>query len=226
MTYSAILFDCDGVLLDSEPLGCEALARAISAAGRPMDRDEATRLFSGNGRAASLAWMRTAGLHAEAVFRHADEILFVMFDQSIPLVPGIEKVLWDFDLPMAVCSNSMIGRLQSSIMRTPLAARFGHHVYSAEHVARAKPAPDLAVFAADRLGVRPEAAIFIDDNPQGILCARAAGCLAVGFIGPTEHRLDHARTLAAAGADHVVRGMGEFHQLLSELSLPRFEKLA
>ncbi|MBD9528462.1 MULTISPECIES: HAD family phosphatase [Paracoccus] len=224
MSYDAILFDCDGVLLDSEPLGCGALAQAITAAGFPMDRDEAARIFSGNGGDQSRGWMAQAGLDAEQVFAAADRMLFQMFDQHIPHIPGIERVLWDFDVAMAVCSNSSIRRLDRSIARTPLARRFGPHVYSAEHVARAKPAPDLAIFAAARLGVAPERAIFIDDNPHGILCARDAGCLAVGFIGPSEHREGHADRLLDAGAHHLVHGMDEFHTLLSDLSLPLFEK--
>ncbi|MDT1063921.1 HAD-IA family hydrolase [Paracoccus sp. CPCC 101403] len=226
MTYSAILFDCDGVLLDSEPLGCEALAQAITAAGHPMTREQATQIFSGNGADASLAWMEQAGLHAQSVFARADELLFEMFDHAIPLIPGIEQIMRDFDLPMAVCSNSNLRRLDRSLVRTSLAARFGPHIYSAEQVARAKPAPDLAIFAAGRLGIRPEQAIFIDDNPHGILCAREAGCLAVGFIGPSEHRANHADVLAAAGADHIVYGMADFHALLRDLSIPLCKKLA
>lgn len=218
--YGAILFDCDGVLIDSEPLGCEALARAVTAAGHPMTREEATRIFSGNSAQATLAWMEKAGLDAAAVFNEADRLLFQMFDRGIPHVEGIEEVLSGFDLPMAVCSNSSVMRLDRSIARTPLAARFGPHVYSAEHVAAPKPAPDLALFACERLGVAPERAIFIDDNPHGVLCAAAAGCLAVGFIGPSDHRESHARTLRDAGADHVVRGMAEFRDLLSRLLLP------
>ncbi|WP_103174635.1 HAD family phosphatase [Paracoccus sp. SY] len=218
--YKAILFDCDGVLIDSEPLGCEALARAVSASGLPMTRDEATRIFSGNAAQASIAWMRNAGLDAAAVFGESDRILFEMFDRDIPPVQGIEAVLSGFDLPMAVCSNSAVQRLDRSIARTPLAARFGSHIYSAEHVAAPKPAPDLALFACERLGVAPEQAIFIDDNPHGVLCAAAAGCLAVGFIGPSEHRQGHAQVLHDAGADHVVHGMAEFRELLSRLLLP------
>ncbi len=216
----AVLFDCDGVLLDSEPMGCEALAQALTGAGRAMDREEAAAVFSGNSSAASLAWIEGQGLDATAVFTEADRILFAMFEREIRHIPGIETVLDGFDVPMAVCSNSGIERLTRSIHRSPLAARFGGHIYSAEHVARAKPAPDLALFAAARLGVAPEAAIFIDDNPVGLRSGVAAGCLPVGFVGPSDHRKDIAQALRDAGARHVVHGMDEFHALLTTLSLP------
>ena len=218
--YQAILFDCDGVLIDSEPMGCEALARAVTDAGIPLTRDDATRIFSGNAAPDSRAWMRNAGLDAAAVFNAADRLLFEMFDREIPHIEGIEAVLSGFDLPMAVCSNSTITRLDRSIARTPLVGRFGAHIYSAEHVPAPKPAPDLALFACEKLGVAPEQAIFLDDNPHGVLCAAAAGCLAVGFIGPSDFRPGHAQVLRDAGADHVVHGMVEFHSLLSRLLLP------
>lgn len=218
--YGAVLFDCDGVLIDSEPFGCEALAQAVTAAGLPMKREEATRVFSGNAAQASMAWMRDAGLDAAKVFAESDRLLFEMFERGIPHIEGIEAVLSGFDLPMAICSNAAVLRLDRSIARTPLASRFGPHIYSGEHVSAPKPAPDLALFACERLGIAPEQAIFIDDNPHGVLCAAAAGCLAVGFIGPSDHRPNHAQTLCDAGAHHVVHGMAEFHDLLSRLLLP------
>ncbi len=216
----AILFDCDGVLIDTEPMGCEALAQAVSAAGVPMTREEATRLFSGNSADASMKVMADLGLEAMTVFSESDRILYQAFERNIPLVPGIESIAHGFDVAMAVCSNSSIRRLDLSICKLPLAHAFGSHIYSAQHVARGKPAPDLALFACNKLGVTPEQAIFIDDNVHGVAAARAAGCLAVGFVGPSDHRVGHEETLRNAGADYVVTSMNGFHQLLTALSLP------
>lgn len=223
MSWQAVLFDCDGVLLDTEPMGCEALAQAVTAAGRAMSRDEATRIFSGNDAAQSRDWMAGAGLDAAHVFARADQILFDMFERDVPLIPGIEQLLAELDVAAAVCSNSSVHRLNLSLGRTPLAHRFRRHVYSCDHVGRPKPAPELALFAANRLGIAPARAIFIDDNAHGIRCARAAGCLAVGFIGPSEHRPGHADGLIAAGADRIVHGMAEFRALLDDLAVPMRE---
>lgn len=219
-TFNGILFDCDGVLLDSEPMGCGSLAIATTNAGIPMTPTDAIRIFSGNSAQASLAWFISQGLDGQAVFDDADRILFEMFDRNIPHIPGIERVLSDFDVPKAVCSNSLIRRLDRSISRTQLAQFFNGHIYSAEHVARAKPAPDLALFAAQKLGIDPKQAIFIDDNPHGLECGIAAGCLAVGFVGPSDHRTDLEQKLRDAGAHYVVHGMDDFHNLLTDLSLP------
>ncbi|RMC34390.1 HAD family hydrolase [Paracoccus alkanivorans] len=218
--FRAILFDCDGVLIDSEPLACGALAAAITAAGCPMTQARATAIFSGSAAADSRDWLTKAGLDPERIFAEGDRILFEMFEREIPLIEGIEVVLRDFDVPMAVCSNSLRRRLELSIMRTALAACFGRHIWSADDVERPKPAPDMALHACRELGISPDQAIFIDDNTHGIRCACEAGCLAVGFVGPSDHRPNREYILRAAGADHVVHGMAEFHALLTRLSLP------
>jgi HAD superfamily hydrolase (TIGR01509 family) len=163
--------------------------------------------------------MKSNGLDAEKVMRRSDDVLFEMFDRSVPAIPNVNAVLNDFALKKAICSNSSIERLQRSVGRTSLAAFFGKHIYSAEHVENAKPAPDLALYACRALGVAPHEAIFIDDNMHGIRCAKDAGCLAVGFIGPTDHRKDQDAVLRTAGADHVVYGMEEFYAFLESLPL-------
>lgn len=214
----AILFDCDGVVIDSETMGCGALAQALTEAGHAMSAAQARTVFSGNSAQDSRAWMHQMGFDADTVFARSDDILFEMFETSVPYIPGIEAVLDDFPLKRAICSNSSVQRLDLSICRTKLAAHFGRHIYSAEHVARAKPAPDLALHACRELGVAPREAIFVDDNIHGVRCAKEAGCIAVGFVGPSDDRPHHDRTLRAAGADHIVHGMTEFHTLLSNLT--------
>ncbi|MDN3714399.1 hypothetical protein QWZ10_25995 [Paracoccus cavernae] len=88
------------------------------------------------------------------------------------------------------------------------------------------PAPSLPLiwrFTPARGLASPSRALFIDDNIHGIHCARAAGCLAVGFIAPSENRTGHAATLRAAGANHVVHGMEQFHALLKFLTIETLE---
>ena len=214
----AVLFDCDGVLLDSEPMGCSALAEALTAAGRPMGLVEARQIFSGNSAQDSREWMAREGLQAAEIFAQSDSILFNMFRASIPLIPGIEAVLKDFPLKMAICSNASARRLALSVCRTSLAPRFGANVYSADDVDQPKPAPDLALHACRQLGIAPHEAVFIDDNFHGIHCAVSPGCISVGFVAPSDDRKGHAETLRAEGADHVVHGMAEFHGLLKTLT--------
>lgn len=218
MPYDAVLFDCDGVLLDSEPLGLQALIDTLEGYGHAFSLLQAAEIFSGNSKQQSFDWLGAQGLDAPEVFHAADQRLFAMFDRHIPLIEGIAQVLAAIELPIAVCSNALHDRLAASLRRSPLAAYFGPHIYSGQDVATAKPAPDLALYALEQLGLAGRKAIFVDDNVQGMLCAKAAGCLAIGFIGPSEHRRGHAETLFAAGADHVVHGSGELHRLLQTLT--------
>lgn len=225
MMIRAVLFDCDGVVIDSEPMGCGALAQAMGEAGRLMSSAQARTVFSGSAPQDSRAWMQGQGLDADTVFARSDEILFAMFEDSVPYIPGIETVLRDVPLKKAICSNSSVLRLDLSVCRTPLARYFGRHIYSAEHVKHPKPAPDLALHACRELDVLPREAVFIDDNIHGIGCAKAAGCIAVGFVGPSEDRPHHDRTLRAAGADHIVHSMSEFHTLLTHLTTDILEAI-
>lgn len=212
----AVLFDCDGVLLDTEALGCQALADAISAAGVPFTPAEALVLFSGGAAAECIEKIAELGLGVE-VFEESDRLLFESFKTRLPLIDGVESVLASSNLRLAVCSNGSIHRLRVSLQTKEIAKNFGPHIYSADHVARGKPAPDLALYACQQLNIAPHEAIFIDDNIHGVACAAAAGCVAVGFIGPTDHREGQAERLRAAGAQHVVRGMAEFQALLASL---------
>lgn len=217
----AVLFDCDGVLLDTEPVGCACLAEAVTAAGLPMTQVEAAAMFSGSAARESMAKMAALGLDGAKVFPDSDRRLFKRFEEDVPEIDGIFDLLSGCDLPVAVCSNSSLLRLSLSLERTRLAAFFGPHIYSSDHVADPKPAPDMALHACAALGIAPHEAVFIDDNVHGVACAAAAGCIAVGFIGPSEHRAGHAETLRAAGAHHIVHGMPAFAALIAQLSRPQ-----
>lgn len=220
MAIKAILFDCDGVLIDSEPMGCESLAIAMTRAGIPMDKHEAATLFCGFARAESIERMNTMGVDGKTVYDAADRILFDLFEKHVPLVEGIEDVLATNDLSYAVCSNSSVSRLNLSICKTHIAKYFGHHIYSGESVKAPKPSPDLALFALKQLGISPSDAVFIDDNIQGIRCGRDAGCLTVGFVGPSESRPNHEQILRNEGAHYVVHSLREFQTLIGKLKLP------
>ncbi|KIN72589.1 HAD-IA family hydrolase [Sulfitobacter guttiformis] len=218
--FDLVIFDCDGVLIDSEPLGAQALAEAITAAGHQMTQAKAEAIFSGSGAAQTRLLLEQLGLEADAVIADADKRLSTLFAMGVAPVPGIEQVLRSLTVQICVASNSSVDRLAESLCRTPLAALFGSHIYSASHVARSKPAPDLALHCLAQIGTTADRSIFVDDNIHGIGCARAAGILSIGFVGLSDHRPDHARTLRAAGADHVVHGAQDLDALLTELTMP------
>lgn len=216
-----VIFDCDGVLIDSEAMGATALAGAITDAGVPMTTQTTERTFSGAGGDETRALIDGLGLDSLRVLTDADARLATLFAQGVLPVAGMQRLLTSLDVPVCVASNSGVDRLRASLGRTPLAAFFGPHIYSAEHVQHSKPAPDLALHCLAQMNTAADRAVFIDDNIHGIRCARTAGVLAIGFVGPTDHRPNHADTLRAAGADHVVHGAEQLGALLARLTQRR-----
>lgn len=218
--FDLVIFDCDGVLIESEAQGAQALAGAVTAAGRAMTAHEAGHLFCGCSQDQTGDLIAQMGLDAETVLRDAVQRLSVLFAQGVQQMPGMQELLTGLDARICVASNSSVKRLAGSLGCTALAPLFGTHIYSADHVSKGKPAPDLALHCLAQMRSTAERAIFIDDNIHGVACARAAGILAVGFVGPSEHRAGHAQTLREAGADYVVHGTAELQALLSDLLAP------
>lgn len=206
--FDLIIFDCDGVLIDSELPGALATQGAMAAAGVELDLETVRSHFSGDGMAEYLRKLREDfGLDAEAVAIDSRDRLYAMFDEEVIPVPGMPELLADLPMPACVASNAVITRLARSLQRLPMAKTFGPHIYSAEHVAHAKPAPDLALHCLEKMGVPAHRAAFVDDNPHGIACAVAAGVHAIGFI--ERHNLGDAarlKALKAAGANHIAIG--------------------
>ena len=221
-----IIFDCDGVLIDSETMGATALAGAITDAGVPMTAQAAERMFSGAGYGETCALIERLGLAFAPVIVDADARMSALFDDGVSPIQGMHSVLASLQVSVCVASNSSVARLHNSLGRTPLAAFFGSHIYSADHVQHSKPAPDLALYCLAQMKMSAERAVFVDDNTHGIRCARAAGVLAIGFVGPTDHRAGHADRLRAAGADHVAHGAAALQELLTRLTQRTVEDVA
>jgi len=203
-----IIFDCDGVLIDSEPIASRTLAFALQDAGISITPEESLRVFTG---------------HSEPHIRHMCAEQYGLDDvdgtfsrwhialkqafatQLQPMAEMLELVA-GLAQPKCVASNSRVARLEQSLGNTPLWAHFAPHVYSAEMVTRPKPAPDLLLHCALKMGVEPSACVMIDDSPHGIAAAKAAGMASIGFVDPNDPRPGRHEVLAASGADVVVHG--------------------
>lgn len=215
-----VIFDCDGVLIDSEPLSVRAFAKALNNAGIPVTEQDIIDRFTGHPDEVAGEMLKVD--YPDMDFPAILEDLHIIHDKAfrveLTLMPGIEAVVSGLDMPIAVASNSSVARLGSSLGLFEMAQKFGPNIYSAEMVARPKPAADLVELCLARTGVAPSRAVMIDDNPQGILAALAAGVTAIGFVGPSEHRPGHAQALRAAGAWRVATSAAEIGDYLHELS--------
>ena len=206
---SLLIFDCDGVLVDSEVLANAALADLMTALGRPMTTEEAIGLFTGRQLRDVLALaerLLQKPIPADLGER-AGAAMLERLRRELKAVAGVREAIAALPQPRCVASSSKRERIQLSLEVTGLASLFDDRVFSADQVTLGKPAPDLFLFAAASLGVAPADCIVIEDSPLGIRAGRAAGMTAVGFAGASHATPQLAKLLAEEGAAVVLRSM-------------------
>jgi HAD superfamily hydrolase (TIGR01509 family) len=197
-----LIFDCDGVLVDSEHLACASLAEVMTTLGHSMTADEAMLAFAGRSLKDVLA--RAERLLSrpipEDLGEQAAVQLMARFRRELQAVAGVKEAIAALPYRRCVASSSDPGRLTLSLDVTGLSALFGNNVFSAVEVANGKPAPDLFLLAARRLGEDPSSCIVIEDSVLGVEAAGAAGMAAIGFAGASHANQGLAERLAAAGS--------------------------
>nr|WP_233253117.1 HAD-IA family hydrolase [Paracoccus binzhouensis] len=200
-----MIFDCDGVLVDSEPLAVAELEILLQGLGAPITSARIYDEFLGRSVSTIVEAARDHGIELGPALPGFSAALFRRFRRDLRPMPGMAEVLAQLSGPRAVASSSAPDRLALSLALTGLAPLFGPHVYSATQVARGKPAPDLFLFAAGHLGVAPGDCVVIEDSPAGLRAARAAGMRVIGFLGGShagQARL--AEKLAAENPDALI----------------------
>lgn len=217
-----VIFDCDGVLVDSESMACDVQARAMTAYGLPLSGAEVARRFLGM----SAPDMRAAleidlgrPLPSDHEARCAEE-LFAQFRRELKPVNGMADVvasLCAVDHPRCVASSSSPERIALALTVVGLYEAFWPYVFSSSMVAQGKPAPDLFLHAANAMEFAPQYCVVVEDSPNGVRAARSAGMLAVGFLGGTHCAPVHGEILAAAGAQRICANAAELAEVLSGL---------
>jgi len=218
MKPKAILFDFDGVLIDSEWAGNRFIAEHLTKAGFPTRPEEAIDNFMGlAGGPFESAVERWTGKPLPEGFREARMQRGLEFlRDGIAEVAGASKFIRALpaDFPIAVTSSAVSRWIAGHLDNLGLRERFGEHLYSGrEHVSRTKPAPDLYLFAADRLGVDIGDTLIIEDSPVGIEGAVASGAHVVGLLAGSHIRDGHAERLINAGAHRCAASFDEIAEL-------------
>jgi HAD superfamily hydrolase (TIGR01509 family) len=213
-----VIFDCDGVLVDSEVIFARVLAASLTAADFPATVDEALVLGFGKNR-------DTLTAAVESRFRRTlpDDFFDVLrartagvLARELTPMPGVGDLLAVLPGPRCVASNGQLERVRERLRLTGLLRFFDPHVFSAIQVASGKPAPDLFLFAAARLRTRPEACLVVEDSIAGVEAAGAAGMPVVGFCGGSHCPAGHADRLYAAGCLRVFDRMPDLAAFLAE----------
>jgi HAD superfamily hydrolase (TIGR01509 family) len=205
-----VIFDCDGVLVDSEPLAMRVLLEGLAEVGCRLDEAIAYERFLGRSLATVQAIVRDElglGLTNEQIERMRER-LFDLFRRELRPMPGIAAALKALPMPRCVASSSQPERITLSLEVTGLLPRFAPHLFSAAMVDRGKPAPDLFLHAATCMAVRPETCLVIEDSPAGIEAARRAGMAVFGFTGGSHARgAAHRARLEALAPDLIFDDM-------------------
>jgi HAD superfamily hydrolase (TIGR01509 family) len=214
MALQLVVFDCDGVLVDSERLVVAVEARILTELGWPHTPEEVADRWMGRSSAAQLADLE-ARIGFEAT-RRFDELSTqeaqAVFDEQLTTVPGIEAVLDALDAAgtlTCVASSGSHAKMELTLGRTGLYHRFHGRIFSADEVAHGKPEPDLFLHAAQLMGVSPAGCAVVEDSVYGVRAGVAAGMRVLGFTGG----LTSAEALRAAGAD-VFADMADLTPLL------------
>ncbi|MBB3018894.1 HAD superfamily hydrolase (TIGR01509 family) [Microvirga lupini] len=207
-----LIFDCDGVLVDSEALACEIDAQILTEIGLPYQAQDIARKFVGvsfKDMVARLEAEHGCTLPAD-LGSQIDRALFAKFETHLKPIEGVRETILSLPYPRCVASSSTPDRIALSLQITGLSDLFDH-VFSATQVARGKPAPDLFLHAAAQMGTCPEDCIVIEDSAAGVQGALAAGMRVIGFAGGSHCGPEHAEMLQQAGACVVIGRMTDLH---------------
>jgi HAD superfamily hydrolase (TIGR01509 family) len=214
-----VIFDCDGVLVDSEVLSCRAHAEMLTRHGYPITADQVLVRFLGvSDREARMTVEAELGrslpddfeaqINEAALRRYADDLRTIPFvDEAIAAIP----------LPKCVASSGTPEKIRHGLRCAGLYDLLAPNIFSATEVKRGKPAPDLFLFAAEQMRASPARCVVIEDSVPGISGARAAGMTVLGFHGGSHCRPGYADTLRAAGATTTFDDMRRLPDLIRQI---------
>lgn len=183
-----VIFDCDGVLVDTEVLANRRMAQWLAEAGVPVTYADCRRLFVGLSMARTVARVKQQfGIDLGDDFvRRWQDGLPSLFAGGVEAIPGVEDVLTRLhraQVPCCVASSGSLAKMQLTLGSSGLLPHVADVLFSASMVQNGKPAPDLFLHAASRMGVEPAACVVIEDSPFGAAGARAAGMACYGYVG-------------------------------------------
>lgn len=218
MTFAAIIFDCDGVLVDSEVLSVRGERRVLAEHGIDYSMEDFVRRFVGLHDDAFYAALRedyrkTHDRDAPSGFE--DEVLDGRRQEmkALTIVNGADRAMQAHDT-IAVASSSRAHFLESKLKRMSLWHLAAPHVYSADLVANGKPAPDIFLYTAEKLGVAPIDCLVVEDSENGVRAGCAAGMTVIGFTGGGHCFDGHDQRLLKAGAAKIATDFDHFLELI------------
>ncbi|MFB9261805.1 HAD family hydrolase [Bradyrhizobium erythrophlei] len=224
MGFDLVIFDCDGVLVDSEVISCRAHAETLTRHGYPITPDGVLKRFLGvSDREARQIVETELGRKLpddfEAEVKHAT---LSFYADDLNAIAHVGDAIAALDLPKCVASSGTPEKIRHGLTCAGLYDQLAPHIFSAVQVKRGKPAPDIFLFAAAQMGADPARCIVIEDSVPGVTGARAAGMTVLGFYGGSHCTADHAAGLSAAGAAVTFADMRRLSGLIAQVQAKAF----
>lgn len=215
-----VIFDCDGVLIDSEVISATMLIAELKGYGVEITLEYVSRNFLGRSYPTVLSEIRkTFGVALPDQFETDYRArLLAAFARDLRVMPGVRDVIENLGTPFCLATSSSPERLAQSLALSGLADLFGDRAFTASRVARGKPAPDLFLFAADQMGVAPDRCLVIEDSLIGVRAGRAAGMEVWRFTGGSHLRGLDLSVPDDARADLYFDSFARFYDLRPSLS--------
>ncbi|MBP2460287.1 MULTISPECIES: HAD family hydrolase [unclassified Rhizobium] len=219
--FDLIIFDCDGVLVDSEIIAAQVESRLLTEAGYPISVEEMGERFAGmTWKNILLQVEQEADIPLSAsLLDKSEKLLDQRLERSVKIIDGVKFALSRLTTQRCICSNSSSQRLDMMLTKVGLKPYFENHIYSAKDLGpdRVKPKPDIFLHGAKEFGVEPDRCLVIEDSTHGIHGARTAGMRVVGFTGASHTYPSHADRLTDAGAETVISRMSDLPAVIAAL---------
>lgn len=222
---SLVIFDCDGVLVDSEIIAVQVEQALLGEAGYHIDADTLIARFCG------MSWPeilheieRDSGLAlTDRLLGRTEALLDQRLEAEVQAVDGVAGALERIPYARCICSNSRMARLKLMLGKVGLLEKFAPNVFSAMDLGpgRAKPRPDIFLHGAARMGTDPAQVVVVEDSVHGVHAARTAGMQVIGFTGGSHTYPDHAANLTRAGAGTIVSRMQDLPATIQSLAAAR-----
>lgn len=217
--FDLVIFDCDGVLVDSEVISCAAHAETLTRHGYPITSDQVLERFLGmSDREARQAIETELGRQLPEGFEsQMKQAALRRYADDLREIPHIGETVAAIDLAKCVASSGTPEKIRHGLGCAGLYGLLAPHIFSAVQVRNGKPAPDLFLFAAAQMQAAPARCLVIEDSLAGIAAAVAAGMPVLGFYGGSHCRPGHGDRLRAAGAVAVFADMRQLPDLIARI---------
>ncbi|PBC11640.1 HAD family phosphatase [Mesorhizobium sp. WSM3859] len=217
-----VIFDCDGVLVDSEIVAARVEAELLTSAGFEISAEEIFETYAGlTFKDIMLRLEEKSHIPFQvSLIDRAEELVDRKLRSDVRIIDGAREAVAAVTVPRAVCSNSSTERVQFMLEKVRLLPFFAGRIFSGLDIPskKTKPAPDVFLYAAEKLGANPKNTFVIEDSVHGIAGARAAGMRVIGFTGAGHSYPGHADALTEAGAETVIRRWAELNATIAALS--------